>query len=392
RKIDHGKTRLYSAVPKLNHDLKILHWTKYPEGGKWRIYYVYSGNVIVESSSPDRYVTFLPINPDTIYEAGGVTQKTVDGEKRIYPCTDKHYDDEDDFWYFWFPFRSGCTLKENVDFERVTGTLLRSPNTKVTYPEYDRLADADGVIRIDVLHGMSELKNDRDPLKSKDDNAATVRALQGHLLKIGFAEKIFTNEQTNALLKDLGAAPMTEPEQTWLAEYTKKTPKGVIRIRVSFGPSQIGEEPSRVFHYLLKESFKTAGVLIYNGHSGLGGNLDTHWVEEEEENFHFEFPENKYQIYDFDSCTSYSYYNSRFFGDKGSIHDLGGTKNLDIIANGLETAFNSLADSSIILVDAVDQYATGKGAKSYQDIAQAADSQNLLTINGDEDNPTSPPN
>jgi hypothetical protein len=134
--------------------------------------------------------------------------------------------------------------------------------------------------------------------------------------------------------------------------------------------------------------------MIYDGHSGLGGHLDLEEIAKARNWKKIELNRNKYQIYFFNSCTSYTYYNALFFQKKvrkgRSKVDPKGTKNLDVLANGLSTEFDVMHDTSMRLIRAIHHYARANTWTTYQRLAEDIDSDNLFTVNGDEDNPTEP--
>ncbi len=89
------------------------------------------------------------------------------------------------------------------------------------------------------------------------------------------------------------------------------------------------------------------------------------------------------------SCTSYTYYNTNYFYRKSPKSVVNRTKSLDIMNNGLETAFDERQKINLTLIHAVDDWANGKEILSYPDLADKMDMSNLFGVNGDEDNPTS---
>ena len=127
--------------------------------------------------------------------------------------------------------------------------------------------------------------------------------------------------------------------------------------------------------------------MIYDGHSGLGGHLDLADIESTEQ-FKITPDPSRYQIYFFNSCTSYTYFNTDYFARKQTSADPRGTKNLDILANGLATAFDVMHDTNLALLRAIDAWSSGKAKTSYQELAAQIDSENLFGVIGDEDNPT----
>ena len=93
------------------------------------------------------------------------------------------------------------------------------------------------------------------------------------------------------------------------------------------------------FAKFLKRAIEESDVVIYEGHSGLGVNLDLETVERQlllsrdsKISERIEFQRQKRQIFFFDSCSSYSYYLGMFEGRKDP-----GT--LAVMSNGLESLF-----------------------------------------------------
>lgn len=357
-----------TAVPKGDDeisDIKILS----KEGTTYTVGYKYKGTLVVENGPKDNYPIFLPVNPETIYSASMVGSHN--------PCTDEHYQSEGDFWYFWSPLRAGCKLVEGKDYVVVKGKIKRNPNTKVSFPEYQNLPDAKGNITIHVLFGMDDPKKGRNPLKSSDINAYNYREFRTYLLKQGYTATKWTDEEVAEVAKTLdGDAPFVETIQ-----------KNKIVYRFFYAPTGIDEE-SLGFHWFYKDALENASVMMYEGHSGLGGHLDLPSIEENlGEKIHFS---KRYQIYFFDSCTSYRYYNANYFERKMTSTDPKGTKKLDIFTNGLATDFAAMPGASAAFAMAFEKalnYAqTGNGFTSYQTLAKQIDSDNLFGVNGDEDN------
>lgn len=359
----------YTAVPKGDHvvsNIKI----ESTVGKVFTISYNYKGTAVVENGPKTTYDIVLPVNHKTIYE------KSFVGD--VSPCTDEHYQSEGDFWYFWSPFNFGCKLKKDLDYKIVKAKLTRIKNSKISYPEYHNLPNKDGKITIHVLFGLDDPEKGRNPLKSGDTNADNYRIFRTYLLKKGYLAKTWTESQVKSIAKKTdGSMP-----------YVETISKGAIEYRFFFGSTGIDED-SLAFHWFYKDALENASIMLYGGHSGLGGHLD---LESIEYNLgeKIKFDANKYQIYFFDSCTSYKYYNTLYFERKSNSKDPNGTKNLDIFTNGLATYFHTMPDSNAALASAVEKAvemaSTGKGFVSYQTLAAQIDSDNLFGVNGDEDN------
>ena len=361
----HGNPVL--AVPKTDHKITNIQIAKIGSHS-YRISYRYSGTIVVEDGV-ETYKVALPTNPQSIFKLGLV------GEDN--PCTDHHYQSEGDFWYFWSPSRPGCQLKEGKDYQTFVGTLKAKKNSARTYPEYERMV-SNGVIRMSLLMGMDDPGKEADPNKSSDINASNFRQIKETLLSEGYASsgKWTPAQVAKIVTEDYDVKPYVET-------FTKKVdgPHGKITlsVRIFFGPSGIDED-SEPFHYFLRDSLKNDAVMAYAGHSGLGGHLSLKGIEANTE-IDLTPDASKYQIYYFNSCSSYPYYGDQYFARKG------GTKNLDIITNGLATYFHVMPDTNLTIIRAIESWASGKGRLSYQALAASLDTSNLLGINGDEDNP-----
>lgn len=368
------------AVPKTDHritDVKVA--KKEGEAGVYRASYRYQGTIVVHNGPRTRYDILLPIRPGKIFEQALITK----GNKTVNPCTDPHYQEKSDFWYFWNPEQAGCRLKEGEHYARVRGAIERNPNTRLTYPEYDRLLDEKGRVRIDVFFGMDDSAHSPDPTHSNDWNGIAFRSFRKNLVGMGFTEQVLTKDEVKKLLGSRVSAVPYMSTFTWAGKHAP------IVVRAFFGPTG-PDERSLAFHLLLADALNRSSIVIHDGHSGLGNALDLESLERKRR-FRLTPNVNRYQIYYFNSCTSYPYYTRDFFGRKRTAKDPRGTKNLDIITNGLATPFDPNATANVAIVRAVQRWAAGYPAPSYQRLADLLTEDVLLGVNGDEDNPATRP-
>jgi hypothetical protein len=359
----------FTAVPKGDHVITNIEVVS-RNGNTFHISYNFEGRTVVQNGPKTTYEIILANNPAQIYAASFVGD--------VSPCTDEHYQAESDFWYFWNPYNPGCKLKKGVDFTVVKAKINRFTNTKLSYPEYHNLPDSQGNINIHVLFGMDDNTLSRNPLLSSDVNAENYREFRNYLLKKGYSPHKWTASEIKKIAKTKNRSN----------PFVETVSKGNIIYRFFFGPSAINED-SLAFHWFYKDAIENASVMIYGGHSGLGGHLDLDSIEASIGET-IKFNKNKYQIFFFDSCTSYKYYNQAYFDRKSTKKDPNGTKKLDIFTNGLSTYFHVMPDSNKAIAIAFEKalgYATsGNGFVSYQSLAKDIDSDNLFGVNGDEDN------
>lgn len=358
------------AVPKGDHvltNIKVLGKI----GKMSNIIYHYKGTAVVTNGPVDSYNIIMPINPATIY------QKSMVG--KINPCTEEHAQFESSFWYYWSPERPGCKLVKDKDYFVIKAKLTRFTSTKLTYPEYQNLPDEKGNITIHVLFGMNIVTNERNPLKSQDVNSLNYKSFRTYLLEKGYTAKTWTADQIRAIAKTQNDADLP---------FVETIQKGKIIYRFFFGATGIYEH-SQAFHWFYRDAIQNASIIIYTGHSGLGKHLVLDEIEDDL-GVEVKFNTKRYQIFFFDSCTSYRYYNNIYFDRKKTLEDPKGTKKLDILTTGRATYFDSMKYSNAAIASALEsaiQHAiTGTNFVSYQTLAKRIDSGNLFGINGDEDN------
>ncbi len=145
--------------------------------------------------------------------------------------------------------------------------------------------------------------------------------------------------------------------------------------------SYFGAETDATPH---KRGIKTSDIFVYNGHSYIGyGPLDPSRFRKED------FPAS-YQVLMINGCVSYNYYEKDYIPLKE-----GGTKNLDLVTNGLESWVNESGEAMGRFVGA---FIDGK-TNSYQDILRASQftyygydwgMDALRVVDGELDNKYSP--
>jgi hypothetical protein len=370
------------AAPKTDHELEILQ-VEQTKPQLYEVTYHYQGTLLVEKGhvyeEAESLLFYLPNNPDRIYAYGLVDNKN--------PCTDPTYQSEGDFWYFWNPHNWGCPLIRGEHYHQVTGSLKRLPNTTISYPEYNRMVQNDE-IPVFVIFGMNHQDEIRDPYEAAFENpgeyvnAPNYVNVSDWLVRAGYEKKLESFSELFLEKPD----PQIDQMVT-LESFTKATPKATLKFYLFYGPTGVNESESPLFHIFYLTGLHYASAVLYNGHSGLGGNLN---MDHFDAIYQHAAPNpDQYQIYYFNSCSSYPYYNEMYFGRKITEKDPHGTKNLDIITNGLSTYFSVIDDTSLMFLRLMDAWAADDITFSFQDFANSADTQNLLGINGDEDNPTS---
>jgi len=348
------------------------------EKGRVRLHYRFRGKVVFGKNAfkSNRIRTVpikLPLQPDRIFEISF-------GDKKVGSynyCTDADYNDFEDFWYFWDPEQKGCPLAgDQVNLLRVEGKLKMLENTKLSYPDYDKLyGDNFNGNNFDVAAFFGYI-GDVNSLKKtprKDDAKAAMKYLENELVAMGFTQ----TEKKNAfrIYKD--------GRETKGINYLRKYEKTVrmmgkpvnVRVFSLLADTDISSKDT-TFHRYFVGAMKNADVVLYDGHSGLGETLDLSSLPR------FKFNPNKYQVFFFNGCSSYPYYTGSFFDSKG------GTQNLEVISAGLPTFSTNSGPNAVAFLN---EFLEGK-QKSYQTILSELEGSSvdkgwfLMGVSGDEDN------
>lgn len=348
------------GIPSGDYKVKLLGAEKVPNENYAKVSYAYDDIVVFSSKlfrggGATRIDFVLPRDPVTVYKAGF----TSPSSRKNY-CTDEHYNSEGDFWYFWNPYQEGCPL-DGGDLVGVTTDLTPMNVTRGTYPEYAKLYGENGngeVLQVIYLVGVDE------NFKNGDLGKRTFLDAFAGLKAAGFQ------------------ATVDEPRRKRLS-FRFGAKRASIEMRLM-------DPNSADFAQEAVRGMKTADIFLYDGHSGLGAYLDPARLAEDTGR-PIELPRNKYQIFVFQGCSTYAYYNSAYFKLKRSGSDPKGTKNLDIVTTGIGAAFEVGAKVDVAFLTSV---AAGQ-RPSWQTImdrvrAAEGDYTALSHVNGDEDNPRTP--
>lgn len=288
--------------------------------GVTTIKYSNSGKMILHKKAAEKILKTgiltlpLPTNPYEIYDA---------------KCTDEYYQEFGDYWYFYDPYRRGCTHLSKEP-------LATMVNLKITPAEYKKIElspklpllrgnNGNGdLFQIYVINGYEEDGS------SQDD--------PGYLNFIELRES----------LKDRGFTVSTKRPKTKIpmniySKFVELDNGKTIEIEINhlLVDTAIGTK-SAVFAKFFKEAVAEADVIVYGGHSGLGANLDIPSLEAKAGAF--EFNKAKRQLFYFDSCSSYSYYLEHFSVEKTKAK-------IDIISNGLSSYFHTSNSVLVTLLD-----------------------------------------
>lgn len=293
--------------PRTQMKIKIL--SSKTADGLITVKYSNSGKMILNKAAAKKILTKgslvlpMPANPYEIYDKN---------------CTDEHYTEFGDFWYFYDPFRSGCEhlsrspMAVNVDI-KITASEYKKLQLTPKLPTLRGDNGNGNLFSIYIISGYYEKAN------RKDIGYQGFKEIQNELAQLGF-EISTKRPKTNT------------PLNIYTKTITLDNGKAIeVEINHLLVDTDIGIR-SNVFAKFFKEAVSEADVIVYGGHSGLGGNLDIPSLEAKAGKLSFNPKKN--QIFFFDSCSSYSYYLEHFAVEKTKAK-------IDIMSNGLSSDFGT---------------------------------------------------
>jgi hypothetical protein len=334
--------------------------------GKHYVRYRYTGTFVLDNGLQDVVKIRLPLNLDEVWERSTVN---------CFSWGDKYR-----MAYFWAPLNKGCPLVDGVDYLTADGTIVaKHANTTNTAPAYERLANGNGEIRIVLTYGADDDKNGKSAAdKNTDYNAANYRDIRKFLLNQGFSVRTVAadeRERECGNTKPLAASP------GHVEEFARKDGGRKIVVRLFWGVTNIGED-SVAFFCMAKEAAERGSVFLYAGHSRVGL-LDLKYMGDQI-GAPIKMNNDQYQIYGFFGCSSYSYYNLSYFAAKASKTDPEGTKNADIITNGITGSFGSMTDFTIKTLTPIFNWSARGTKTTWQQIMNSYSERFLTGVNGDE--------
>ncbi len=268
---------------------------------------------------------------------------------------------QDTFWHDFNPKAPGCKL-EDADVVVAPASIRPHPQTTQNqYPEYDKIWEDDS---LDVVAVFGLIAGD-----TPEDEGARTR------------ERLLEDVARSVQNVERSEAP---PSPGILKESTLK---GTVEVggrprRVSLTAFLVSEVSSAgpVFEERYARASTPADIVIYEGHSGLGKNVNTLARATVA-------TPGKYQLVYLYGCQTLAYLeptmHERRIALNGATSDPEGTKYLDIIATALP-AYGDDGASSIGLYETM--LASSTAPKTFREILGTIKTWHLATVFGEHDN------
>ncbi len=278
-------------------------------------------------------------------------------------CSDagSHDVSSSNYWYHFRPESDACSFAAGDSVSANADVEVSAENTSGKYPEYDRVWQ-DGALRVVAVFGKYE-----DGATSNSD--AGIRAY---------------NEFLAAVRAGIGSGLVTTPASL-------PVDPGVAAKDVTFSGKVDGRDVSITallidspkvapasFDTRYAELTKKADLIVYNGHAGLGANVQALANRGS-------FDKGQYRILFVNGCDTLAYLDDKMnqrVAAKNS-DDPKGTKYLDTLVNAMPAYFHAMPDATMALIDALNG---PDSPQTFEAIFANIDDDQVVIASGEEDN------
>lgn len=329
--------------PKLDHQIRIMNVSEDETSTRLssyvRVHYEYEGHFLIESSNDDLRIA-LPRRPLQ--------------EKDLACATDLAYGA---YFYYWNPNQPKCLLRRGQDYDVVKIDEIIDPPVEAfpfadQSPRYEDLIHH-GRIEIHYYIGEELGRGFWGPQVSLSDSAYAFRRVIRELRKLKFSpvklDSVLSANWFNPTIKG----------------FVLKTQRAEIFVQLVYGGSSFDvNDGIDDFHQEIARSYRLADVIIYSGHSGIGalGVSSAVTLKSLKLREVGALPEDKYQIFFFNGCSSYSGYNQTFFAAKPST-----LYNLNIFTTGVYSSPKN-GHLPVALIEDIASWASSGLKKSYKEL------------------------
>lgn len=267
------------------------------------------------------------------------------------------------FWYFYRPLDFGCELAE-ADITRTTAAVsLSALNTTGKYPEYHEIWK-DGVLEVVAVFG-------------KYDDAGTTASDAGISAYNSFVRGITNELKSFQMVTTPASIPFAPGVEVPDVTVDATLPDG-RRVHVTaLLTNQIRSAPAS-FDARYGEVTPSADFLSYNGHSGLGANIQALTRKGS-------WRAGQYTLAFVNGCDTYAYVDSSLADARAALNpdDPTGSKHLDIATNAMPSFFHANANNNLAFIRALIDV---EQPLSYEQIFAKIDRSQVIVVSGEDDN------
>jgi hypothetical protein len=304
-----------------------------------------------DKTAPTKYALAFPRNTTAL----GAFNAKYDGK-----CGNNEYG-QATFWHDFNPKLASCVLDVATDAVKVDAKVRPSPQeTQGKYPEYTEMLKDDSLDLVAVYGVISSNTPDDSGYRTMESVNANLSALLTEVVRTdrGEAQGVVRSSQVTGKATVLGRP-----------------------VRVSLTSILTGEVngAGSGFDALYGPASAKADFIVYNGHSGLGKNINALAQKTQ-------VTAGKYQMLFLHGCQTLGYVGRALHDKKiavnGAAQDPNGSKYLDVVATGLPVYGDNGLSAMTIYRAILNQSAP----KSFNNILATFPRGDLAVVFGEEDN------
>lgn len=286
-------------------------------------------------------------------------------EKYNHDCVDAGAHDvtRGSMWYYYRPERWGCDIAAEDIVEVDVAVSVSEINTTGKYPEYHKVWE-DDVLEVVAVFGKYE-----DGATSSGD--AGINAYNR------FNQAIGSNLQGLDVITVPANVPSSPGVDTPEVHYTAALADDRTVEVTALLVDNVRTAPAS-FNQRYAELSRTADLIVYNGHAGLGANIRALASKGD-------WQPGQYAMVFMNGCDTYAYVDSALNDAHAAINedDPDGIKYLDIITNAMPSFFHSMPDATMALVRGLMDY---EQPRTYEQMFMDIDASEVVLVSGEQDN------
>ena len=277
-------------------------------------------------------------------------------------CSDGgHAISRENFWYHFRPAASGCAFGPTDVATTSADVAVSAANTSGKYPEYDKVW-SDGALNVVAVFGKYD-----DYATSQSDAGIAAYNQFIAAVRSGIGAELTTSPADLPVDPGVSAADVT---------FSGLVDGRQVNITALLIDSPKVAKPS--FDTRYGDLTKKADLIMYNGHAGLGANVQALANRGQ-------IVKGQYRIFFVNGCDTLAYLDetmAKRVAAKNS-DDPKGTKYLDTLVNAMPAYFSEMPEASMALIDALGN---PESPKTFEAIFAGIDADQVVVGTGEEDN------
>lgn len=266
-------------------------------------------------------------------------------------------------WYYYRPNAYRCDLVDEDIVEFDAAVSVSEVNTTGKYPEYHKVWE-DDALEVVAVFG----KYEDDATSNSDAGISAYNEFLRDLEDELDAYELATEPA------EIPSSPGVElPEAIFRATLPDGRTVQVVALLVDNVRTA-----GYAFDQRYAELSRTADLLAYNGHAGLGSNIRAMARKGD-------WQQGQYSIVFMNGCDTYAYVDTALADAHADVNpdDDIGTKYVDLVMNAMPSYFSNMSESTMVLLEGLMSY---ESPQTYERMFEEISSSQVVLVSGEQDN------